>query len=421
MSPLKTICIISNSHTTNDVRLYHKLGKSLCKLAKVYILGAGGVGSMMQTFASEPEENNSEDSHAKPVRIIVSGFTPILRLFSLYSQAKKLKPDLVICIEPLTMLVGVRLKKQIGCRICYDVHEYYTSAHGEKYSFPFNFLFGGLYYLFEHSLQEKMDLTIAVNEDIFRIFNLRTLSDRSNTAKDSKSFAEKYLSPVSRLGLVCPNYPTEAIWHDDLSACGISSLLPDTQFDTIYLGGITEERGIMKLLKAIGILSLRNNQFKALFVGPFHSETFKNKFFKYLLDNNLNSNVFWRDSVPHDKVCAILRQVKVGFSVLHPRYKRYRRALPLKVLEYLSVGVPVVANDFPILRRIVEKHKVGYCVPFHAADIASAVDKLLALSDTERDAMAAKCRKLVQENYMWSKLETPLLEAVSYVLDSDEV
>jgi glycosyltransferase involved in cell wall biosynthesis len=416
MTTIKTICIISNSHSTNDVRLYHKLGKSLCKLAKVYVLGAGGVGSMMESYTSDLETTNSKQEHAKPIRIIVSGFTPILRLFSLYNQAKKLRPDLVICIEPLTMLVGLHLKKKTGCKLCYDVHEYYTSAHGEKYSFPFNYLFGGLYYLFEHSLQEKMDLTIAVNEDIFRIFNLRSLKEVINTDGDNKSFVEKYLSPISRLGVQCPNYPTEAIWHDDLSACGISSLLPDTQFDTIYLGGITEERGIMNLLKSIGILSSRNSQFKALFVGPFHSDNFKNKFFKYLLDNNLNSNVFWRDSVPHDKVCAILRQVRVGFSVLNPRYKRYRRALPLKVLEYLSVGVPVVANDFPLLRRIIEKHKVGFCVSFHASDIAGAVEKLMALNSAEREAMAAKCRSVVRENYVWSKLEPPLLEAVAYVL-----
>jgi glycosyltransferase involved in cell wall biosynthesis len=265
-------------------------------------------------------------------------------------------------------------------------------------------------------MQEKMDLTIAVNDDIFQLFNLSSLKDTTRDKAVVKSFSEKYLSPLSRLGVLCPNYPTEAIWRDDLTSCGVSNLLPDTQFDTIYLGGLTEERGIMKLLQAIGLLSRSNMGFKALFVGSFHTEAFKHKFFSYLMNHNLNSNVFWIDSVPHDKVCAILRQVKIGFSVLHPRYKRYKKALPLKVLEYLSVGLPVVANDFPRIKRIVEKHQLGYCVPFHASDIVEAVNKLLDLSDKERDEMALRCRQTVRDNFMWSKVEPALLEAVTFVI-----
>lgn len=418
MTGIRTICIISNSHSTNDVRLYHKLGKSLCSLARVYVLGARGVGSMMESYSDEDETARTGQTVKKPTRIIVSGFTPNLRLVSLYRQAKKLKPDLVICIEPLTMLVGWRLQKKLGCKLCYDVHEYYTSAHGEKYSFPFNYLFGGLYYLFEHSLQEKMDLTIAVNDDIFRMFNLKTLAEVKKEQAEGRSFADKYLSLRSTLGVPCPNYPTSDIWHDDLTDCGIGNLLPNTQFDTIYLGGLTEERGIIKLLQAINILNRRHPRFKALFVGTFHSEAFKQKFFNYLMDYNLNSVVFWRDSVPHDKVCSVLRQVKIGFSVLHPRYKRYKKALPLKVLEYLSAGLPVVANDFPQLKQIIEKNQLGYCVPFHSTDIAEAVEKLMSMSDTERETLTARCRKAVQDNYMWSTIEPALLEAVSYVLDT---
>jgi glycosyltransferase involved in cell wall biosynthesis len=417
MPKQKIICIISNNHSTGDVRLYHKLGKSLCKLAKVYVIGAGGVGSVIDDY--EPESGNQQysENQGKPIRIIASGFSPMLRLVSLYNQARKLKPDLVICIEPLTLLVGLRLRRVCGVKLCYDAHEYYSSARAERYSFPLNYLFGGMYYLFEHILQEKMNLTIAVNDDIFNIFNLTTLEAWKKSRHAQKSLAEQYLKPPSRLGVICPNYPTEAIFRDDLASCGISNLLPDTQFDTVYLGGLTEERGIMKLLRSIQILSNSNSQFKALFVGHFHTDAFHQKFFKFLMDNNLNSNVFWRDSVPHDKVCAILRQVKTGFSVLHPRYKRYRNALPLKVLEYLSVGIPVVANDFPILKRIIEKYNVGICVPFHAQDIAIAVQKLLAISDSERDSMAERCRATVRENFLWSKVEPALLEAVSYVLE----
>ncbi|MFO7660759.1 MAG: glycosyltransferase [Candidatus Cloacimonadaceae bacterium] len=416
MTRQPTICIISNSHSTNDVRLYHKLAKSLCKIATVYVLGAKGVGSMMESYVEEKISPEEETGVVKPTRIIVSGLTAHLRLFSLYRQAKKLKPDLVICVEPLTMLVGLRLKRKIGCQLCYDVHEYYTSAHGERYSFPFNYLIGGLYYVFEHTLQEKMDLTIAVNDDIYRIFNLKSLTEIKQEKAAGKSFVNKILTPPSHLGLVLPNFPSSSIWKDDLKSCGSSGLLPKINFDMIYLGGLTEERGIIKLLQVIKILRQKRSQIRALFVGHFYSEAFKNKFFTYVMDNNLNPNIYWRDTVPHDKVCAVLKQVKIGLSVLHPAYKRYKKALPLKVLEYLSVGLPVVANDFPQIREIVEKHNLGYCVPFHSKDIAEAVEKLLLMSSEEKAAMTQRCRDTIQKHFMWTTVEPALLDAVNYVL-----
>jgi glycosyltransferase involved in cell wall biosynthesis len=414
---LKTICIISNSHSTNDARLYHKLAKSLAKIATVFVLGARGVGSLMENWSEDQDLPDACTETVKPTRIIVSGLTPNLRLIGLYRQAVRLKPDLVICVEPLTMLVGLRLKRKTNCKLCYDAHEYYTSAHAERYAFPLNYIIGSLYYLFEHGLQKKMDLTMTVNDDIFRLFNLKFPETIKAEQTAGSSFKDKYLAPPAKAGVICPNYPTSAIFKEGPGACGISKLLPDTQFDTIYLGGLTEERGIIKLLQVVDLLRLKHPLFKALFVGPFHTEAFKKKFYAYLMDHNLNSNVFCRDAVPHDKVCAILKQVKVGLSVLHPGYKRYNKALPLKVLEYLSVGIPVVANDFPQLKTIIEKHQLGYCVPFHKQDIADAIEKLLLLSAAEQDTLAERSREIIRKHYLWSRIEPVLLDAVNFVLE----
>ncbi len=409
----KTICIISNNHSTNDVRLYHKLARSLAKIARVYVIAARGVGSMMEHYTDEDEDKAGAP---KPVRIIASGYTPFLRLFGIYRQAVKLKPDLVVCIEPLTMWAGLRLRRKTGCKLCYDAHEYYAMAHGERYPFPINWLASTLYYLFEHSLQEKMDLTLAVNDEIFQMFKLKTPEQVKKERETGKSFQEKYLRAPSRPGIVCPNYPTSAIFKEDLSVCNISHLIPDTKFDTIYLGGLSEERGILKLLQVIVQLRGKHPYLKALFIGPFKSEAFKSKFFEFLMANNLTSIVLWRDVIPHDKVCTVLKQARVGLAVMHPACKRYNKGVSLKMLEYLSVGIPVVTNDFPQLRDIIARHKLGYCVPFHRKDIQEAVEKLLALNPQEQEAMASKCRDVIRRYYLWNQVEPLLLETVSQLL-----
>lgn len=418
MKKTKVICIITNSHSTTDVRLYHKLAKSLCKIGCVYVLGARGVGIMPDSVDNDAEQKDATQQIVKPNRIIVSGLTPNLRLFDLYRQALKLKPDLVVCIEPLTMFVGLKLKRKLGCKLVYDAHEYYTSAHSERYKFPFNYLAAGVYYLFEHSLQEKMDLTIAVNDDIFRMFNLITIEKAKANSETQPSLTDKYLSAPVKLGVICPNYPTLSVFSDDMLSCRMSSLLPNIEFDIMYLGGITEERGIMKLLQVIELLRKTNSDIKALFIGPFKSDEFKTKFYNYVMDNNLNSHVYWRDAIPHDKVCSVLKQVKVGLSVLHPKFKRYRKALPLKVLEYLASGVPVVANDFPQNKDIIAKHNLGYCVPFHTHDIAVAIIKLLSIDDSQRKALSDKCRSVIAEHYVWSGVEPVLLDAVKQIMKS---
>jgi len=418
MPAAKVICIITNAHGTNDMRLYHKLGKSLAKIARVYILGAKGFGSLTENWQEEKEYGEASNPEAKPIRLIVSGLNPYLRLFGLYRQTLKLHPDLVICVEPLTMFVGLLLKRKIGCKLIYDAHEYYASAHGEKYGFPLNQIVSGIYSLAEHFLQEKMDFTLAVNEDIFRRFNLKVPESIKSDDIISIQPSKKKSALRAHYGIVCPNYPTVDIFKDDLDGCNVGKLLPDTQFDTIYLGGLTEERGILKLLQVVDILRLKYPMFKALFVGPFRSEAFKQKFFAFLLDHNLNSNVFWREAVPPDKVCPILRQVKVGLSVLHPACKRYNKAVPLKVLEYLAVGIPVVANDFPQLKEIIARNHLGYCVPFHKQDIANAIDKLLQMPEAERKELAERSHKLIREQYLWTRVEPILLSAVNYTMNS---
>jgi len=405
----KVICIITNAHSTGDVRLYHKIGRSLSKLGKVYVLGASGVGNRMDDHGLYPDRASALETDDKPVRIVVSGTTPLFRLYHLYRQALKLKPQAVICVEPLTLLAGLWLKKKLGCKLGYDAHEYYAESHAERYSPLLRPIIKSLYFLLEAGWQSKMDLTITVNRDLFHLFALSPYNRCLDKQRTGQATA------IRKPGVVCPNYPTSAIW-DDLNLCSSEGLLPDTRFDAVYLGGLTEERGILKLLKAIELLRQKRPHLTVLFIGRFKPEAFKERFFAYVLNNNLNSNVFWREPVSPDKVCSILHQAKLGLCVLNPALRRYRKALPLKVLEYLAAGLPVVANYFPVVREIVEKHKLGYCVGYQKQEIAAAMDNILALDEDRWKALSEHCRQVIRTNYVWEKVEPDLLAAVQAML-----
>ena len=196
------ICILSNSHSTNDVRLYYKLGKSLTQLGEVYIVSTNGL------------VNRSSN----PYQSVVDATSPLKALPELYSRAKSKKPDLVICVEPITLLVGILLKKRLGCKLIWDVHEFFADAHAERYSFLFRPFVKHFYLILQRFLASRTHAVIAVNQDIL------------NQLFPHKSKAQNLL--------VMPNYPVKHVWDSDpVIPAGLKQLCT-MRFDLIYTGGL---------------------------------------------------------------------------------------------------------------------------------------------------------------------------------------
>jgi glycosyltransferase involved in cell wall biosynthesis len=78
-------------------------------------------------------------------------------------------------------------------------------------------------------------------------------------------------------------------------------------------------------------------------------------------------------------------RAEVGLSPI-PRGALFDVSSPTKLVEYLALGIPGVANDIPDQRRVIEESGAGLCVPMQAEAFADATLRLL------RDpALAARC------------------------------
>src|SRR5690606_10003174 len=113
--------------------------------------------------------------------------------------------------------------------------------------------------------------------------------------------------------------------------------------------------------------------------------------------------------VPFREIPEWLAKGKVGLVCLHP-VDNYREALPIKMFEYMAAGLPVVATDFPLWRRILEESGCGVTVdPLNPADMAEKVTALLK-DDPMRQRMGKNGRRAFLEKYNWRAEETKLLD-----------
>ena len=82
------------------------------------------------------------------------------------------------------------------------------------------------------------------------------------------------------------------------------------------------------------------------------------------------------------------------------------------VVDALGAGRPVIASDKTPWRELEENPfgKCGWCVPNDPDSLAQAIWEMMAMSDSERDAMGVKGRSLVVAKYTWTAVSEQMMK-----------
>lgn len=167
----------------------------------------------------------------------------------------------------------------------------------------------------------------------------------------------------------------------------IKNFLPlDTKFKNdnedknylLYFGRISEEKGIITLLKAMEKLQ-NNTPLYILGTGALEEQVKE-----YIKAHNLEEKVKMFGFKSGDELKKFVAQAK---CIILP--SEWYENGPYAIMEAMSQGKPVIVSRFGGLPEIVEDQKTGFiCNPFDSEDLKNCIEKVCNLTADEYKAMS---------------------------------
>jgi glycosyltransferase involved in cell wall biosynthesis len=121
--------------------------------------------------------------------------------------------------------------------------------------------------------------------------------------------------------------------------------------------------------------------------------------------------------VPYEEVAPYTASADLGILLYRNDCRNNYYCAPNKLFEYMMMGLPVIAPDFPGIVPLVEGGSIGVCVdPSRPEAIAAAVNRLARDPECRR-RMKANALRLSAERYNWQIESRPLLERFRALVD----
>jgi len=185
------------------------------------------------------------------------------------------------------------------------------------------------------------------------------------------------------------------------------------QYDIVHFGGLTLPRAQL-MLQIAKFLDKEGLSIRWLLVGvpPKVSNWMMESEDKKFIEKHFNILSGW---VPIDKAIPLLRNSRIGFNY-RPLEKQFFLMLPVKVFEYMMMGLPVVSTALPELKRLLPAGCAILVDSEEPLPYALAIKHLLQ-NPSEAMKMGENGRKLILEKLNWEMSEEKkLLESYQALL-----
>ena len=360
------VCHITTVHPSFDARIFHKECKTLAKAGyEVYLIVTHDREEIIDGVHIIP----LPDRNGRFYRFFVKDW---LALF----KAIKVNADIYHFHDPELILTGLILKL-FGKKVIYDVHEDYpeiVKAHFHK-SRVLKFIVSGFVNFLQRNLAKIFDALVFPTEELSKKFD-------------------------HQKKIVLINFPL----RNKISAYFYTKR--KKVYDILYLGTISPFR-MEFFIRIMEEIKKKRENYNFLFLG-ISKKTIK--WCQENVESSLMEHIVFKERVPYREVFEIAGSAKIGVNY-HPYEERFMVAIPVKIFEYMALGLPVVTTALPEINKYLGDYngKFGFLIKDNNPSVfANRVVELLSDSD-KMVKMGKKGRSLVLEKLNWETSEAPKL------------
>lgn len=154
-----------------------------------------------------------------------------------------------------------------------------------------------------------------------------------------------------------------------------------------YLGALERQRQADFLLKVVSRLRARYPTILLLVIGDSSEPGDREWLRERAVALGVDDLIEWCGWLPRAQAWQRLRSAEVGLSPIPPGFL-FDVSSPTKVIEYLALGLPVIANPIPDQAQVIAESRAGLCVEYTPEAFAAGLDRLFSDSQI-RKAMGA--------------------------------
>ena len=176
----------------------------------------------------------------------------------------------------------------------------------------------------------------------------------------------------------------------------------------VFAGAMYYHRGLDVLLETIPLVIEKIPDAKFVLLG---SGTEMDKLKEIVSKNKLDNSVEFKGWIEREKIPENIADASIGIGPLRLT-EVTSRALPIKVLEYMAVSLPVIAQKGTLPNDVLENEKNGFFIENH---IELAEKIILLLNEPKKvQNMGAHSLKLVQK-FSWDQVVDSVINEVKNI------